>query len=136
MPFICPLCNKNGSLVISHSIELPADLTSGSDELTLQVVACDKCEFRGAAVYTESRRGRGESWHHYCFAAPNDALKALAALIDTCLTPADRNCSCSAHHTVGSRDLHGRWTPPIPIEARKTFPMRIASENPWWRFWR
>lgn len=138
MGFACPLCKKKRSLVISHSIELPAAayVSPDTDELSLQVVACDACGFRGAAVYKESRRGKGESWHHYCFAVPTDEVGALAALIDSCPARSDRNCSCSAHKTIGRRDIDRRWTPPIPIDALKTFPMQSASEGPWWRFWR
>ena len=138
MSYKCPLCKKNGSLVISHSIELPAAayVSPDTDELSLQVVACDACGFRGAAVYKESRRGAGEAWHHYCFAVATDAVSTLAALIDSCPARADRDCSCAAHATIGRCDRERRWTPPIPVDAPNTFPMRLARGAPWWRLWR
>src|SRR5512146_3227338 len=117
MSFICPLCDTSGTLEITHSIHLPGHLLSWCDELALQVVACSSCGFRGAAVYEESRRGGGDSYHHYCFHAPGEALDALARRISRCPRPDNHRCFCLAHLSIGRRTflLFGQWAPPIPI---------------------
>jgi hypothetical protein len=121
--FLCPLCD-NAALDISCAIELPPELTSG-DELTLQVVSCGWCSFRGAAICEDSRRGslQSEFWRHYCFAAPPESLDNLSRLIESCPKPSKRRCSCAGHLTIGRRDDLGRWDPPVPT-ASKTFPMK------------
>ena len=125
--FVCPLC-AHASLEIKCAIELPPELGSG-DELTLQVVSCGPCSFRGAAVYEESRQGslRSESGHHFCFAAPADALDNLERLIDSCSRKGKRRCQCPAHLTIGRRDDRGRWSPPVPIAGSTTFPMKRSA---------
>lgn len=132
MEFICPRCrNQSGSFRISHSIELPARLSPGNDELSLQVVACGACGFRGAAVYEESRRGGldSESWRHYCVAAPADKLNTLARLIERCPARGKWWCFCPAHLMIGRQTffLFGRWKPPVPLDASETFPMRVPK---------
>lgn len=125
--FVCPLCD-HASLNINCGIELPPELGSG-DELTLQVVSCSWCSFRGAAIYEESRQGSisSESCHHYCFAAPADALTNLQRLIESCPQRRKRRCRCSAHLTIGCRDESGRWMPPLPITGSKQFQMKQES---------
>ena len=81
MAFTCPACTMAASLVVSHSIELDPDLRDGSDELTLQAVACGQCGFRAAAVYEASRRGGGESVHHYCFVISAEDRKRLVEVV-------------------------------------------------------
>jgi hypothetical protein len=58
MSFVGPECHAN-SLAITQSIELPPD--GRSDEISLQIVACQACGFAGTAVYEESRRGALDS---------------------------------------------------------------------------
>ena len=120
MAFVCPMC-KERSLDITHSIELPPERY---DELTLQVVGCNACGFRGAAIYEESRQGSSDRWHHSCFAAPAEVLDALAALIESCPKQSERNCSCDALKTIGRRDPSGKWVPPVPVDSRDALPMK------------
>ena len=54
MGFLCPKC-LDYSLNIVEKLELPPD--SRSDEITLQIIKCEKCSFEGVAVYEEARRG-------------------------------------------------------------------------------
>ena len=125
--FICPLCD-HASLGIKSAIELPADLGSG-DELTLQVVRCGRCSFRGAAIYEESRHGSltSESRQHDCFAAPVNALTELERLIASCPRRSKARCSCAAHLAIGRRDELGQWTPPVPITGAKRFAMKRSQ---------
>ena len=64
MAFTCPECGFPKALKIVLSITLPPD--SRSDDIIVQTVQCDLCQFRAAAVYEESRRGGfdSESWEH------------------------------------------------------------------------
>ena len=55
MAFLCPACDAAGGLKITRRLELPPD--SRSDEITLQIVRCRRCNFEGLAIYEESRRG-------------------------------------------------------------------------------
>lgn len=123
--FICPICDRE-SLAIGCGIELPPDLTDGSDELTLSLVRCLLCSFSGSAIYEESRRGSlsSEDWNHDCVAAPPDALGTLAALILSCPDRKKWRCSCPAHFEIALRDPSGHWVPPVPISGPKRFPIR------------
>jgi len=125
MNFECPACGA-GSLAITCSIELPAELSSGSDELTLQTVACGICSFRGIAIYEESRRGSSENVHHHCFAAAISEVDALSALVARCPARSRPRCSCEAHQLVGSQYAQGRWHPASQTVEGETFPMLIA----------
>lgn len=60
--FICPAC-KEKSLAIIKSLDLGPD--KRSDEVAIQCVECQNCEFKGIAIYEESRRGASESINHY-----------------------------------------------------------------------
>ena len=59
MAFVCPECHMPGALRITVSLQLPAD--SRSDDIALQIVECAHCQFKGIAIYEESRRGPLES---------------------------------------------------------------------------
>jgi hypothetical protein len=110
MPFACPNCGTPSSLRITSSIELPPD--SRSDEIALQIVACARCGFRGAAVYEESRRGSldSEAVDHRGYRVPAESLNSLIAQIGACPDPANRGCGCESHRTLGRTDDAGRWS--------------------------
>jgi len=108
MPFLCPRCSTR-SLDITSQIELPPD--SRSDEITLQIVECSRCNFAGIAVYQESRRGAldSESIDHTGHHVSADDLKALKRTIRQCPKPGNRRCKCPAHSALSSQDASGRW---------------------------
>jgi len=108
MAFVCPDCDA-AALTVRQSIELPAD--SRSDEITLQLVRCTACGFRGAAVYEESRRGAldDECWDHTGYRLSDDHRRALAEAILACPDPSDAHCDCDSHQRLGQRDETGRW---------------------------
>lgn len=60
--------------MITESTELgPGD---DDDERSLQLIACP-CGLAGAAIYRESRRGSGESWHHDGYALDADGIAMI-----------------------------------------------------------
>lgn len=108
MSFLCPKCSTK-SLEITSKIELPPD--SRSDEITLQIVECSRCNFAGIAVYEESRRGAlgSDSFDHTGCHVSADDLKSLRGTISQCPRPNNWRCQCSAHSVLGSKDASGRW---------------------------
>ena len=62
MSFVCPEC-RGASLEIGPRMQLPSD--SRSDDIAVQVLQCARCDFRGVAIYEESRRGASDSWQHF-----------------------------------------------------------------------
>ncbi len=123
MAFVCPKCGNSQALKIELSMTLPPD--SRSDDIILQIVRCDRCQFSGAAVYEESRRGASESWDHRGYIISENALKQLSALITGCPNQRDKNCRCPAHQKLGKEDQHGRWIMPESFSWENSFPMRI-----------
>jgi hypothetical protein len=125
MPFRCPQCKSPGSLDIAASIELPPD--SRSDEISLQVVACSDCQFRGLAVYEESRRGAidSESWNHIGYWVSPDAVASVLKAIRSCPTPRNAKCKCPAHTSLGKKDVRGVWRGLLEMERSHTFSMRM-----------
>lgn len=121
MPFVCPSCLLT-TLDIVHKIELPPD--SRSDEIALQVVECTNCDFAGAAVYEESRRGASELWDHTGYRCDKSSLQKLRHLIRTCPRPKDRKCRCAAHNTLAEQSASGRWVAPDGFI--EPFPLRIG----------
>lgn len=125
MPISCPECSSEASLAVVRRIELPPD--SRSDEITLELLACGACEFRGAAVYQESRRGAldSESWEYHGYQMEPAALARLERSIASCPASGDRRCDCQAHQDLGRQDPSGRWQPPADFGER--FPLDIIS---------
>ena len=109
MSFRCPECSNPSSLKIKKSIELPPD--SRSDEITLQLVNCTNCSFRGIAVYEESRRGRlgEESFNHIGYYTDDQSFERLDTLIKNCPIPKNKKCDCDSHQQLGSRNQSGRF---------------------------
>jgi len=80
-------------------LELPPD--GMSDEATLQVVECERCNARFGAVYEESRRGRSELWHHFFVLSERASVDALERIMRACPTPTDAECACRVHLALG-----------------------------------
>ena len=108
MPFFCPDC-ETSNLAIWLSIELPPD--SWWDEISLQIVECSRCGFKGAAIYQESRRGSldSEAVKHVGLKLDQQHLKARIEAISACPAPNDIKCKCPAHLTLGETDESGGW---------------------------
>jgi hypothetical protein len=108
MSFICPDCSGK-RLRIASSLELAPD--SWWDEITLQVLKCSDCRFRGAAVYEESRRGAldSEAWNHRGHRLPEALMRILVEDIAACPEPRNADCRCAAHQKWGRTDATGRW---------------------------
>jgi hypothetical protein len=128
MGFICPECLTPGALQITRALHLPAD--SRSDDITLQVVACDLCGFRAVAVYEESRRGslNSESWEHIGYRVGRDVLDQINDAMQQCLHPDDDHCACTVHQALGRTDANGRWQRPDGVEPQGIFPMQLITK--------
>ena len=76
MAFQCPSCG-GPKLEITFSLELPP--SGDDDEITLQTLKCAACDFRGVAVYRESRHGSldSESWQHDGYPIGDAELEGL-----------------------------------------------------------
>lgn len=123
MSFICPDC-AGKRLRIASSLELPPD--SRWDEITLQVVECPECGFRGAAVYEESRRGAldSEVWNHRGHRLAAAPLQTLIEDVAACPEPGNSACPCATHQKWGRTDATGQW-PGLPQTAGD-FPLTLA----------
>lgn len=124
MSFVCPNCQRSDSLQITHKLELPPD--GRSDEISLQIVACGKCAFRGMAVYEESRRGATESWHHDGRLMAVADVDLLTKDISQCPQPGNSRCDCQTHQFYGRTNESGVWF--FPFQATGSFNM-IWSER-------
>jgi hypothetical protein len=124
MTFTCPECLASSALVITNSITLAPD--SRSDDIILQVVRCQRCNFRGAAIYEESRRGSldSESWEHRGYRIAEEALANLVRMIKSCPSKKDPDCACSSHRALGKKNEFGRWQAPFEINWERSFPIR------------
>jgi Zn ribbon nucleic-acid-binding protein len=127
MSFKCPQCKTQDSLEITTSIELPSDRRS--DEISLQVVGCSACKFRGLAVYEESRRGvlESESWNHIGYWVSPDAIESILMVIQSCPDRHNPQCRCLAHSSLGQKDVYGMWSGLLELERGHTFALRLAS---------
>ena len=123
MGFQCPSCSSRRSLEIISRIELPPD--ARSDEITLQIVKCQHCDFTAVAIYEESHRGAldSEVFDHYGYALDQKELKGLKALIKQCPEPKNRRCSCDSHRSLRRKDSSGRWIRPGFNKEQRTFRM-------------
>ncbi|MCP4537424.1 MAG: hypothetical protein GY832_09790 [Chloroflexi bacterium] len=125
MSFLCPECSTHRSLQIKAKIELSPD--SRSDEITLQIIECSRCRFAGIAVYEESRRGAldSDSFSHVGYRVSAKDLGMLKRTIEQCPEPNKRHCKCSAHQTLGGKDVGGRWNGLQKIEYGEIFELRL-----------
>jgi len=110
MTFKCPECIQAHTLRIQSSIELPAD--NRSDEITLQTLLCTNCNFKGIAIYEESRRGAldAESYSDFGYQTDPKSYTQLKNFIKNCPQPSNKNCACETHKKLGSQNTSGRWT--------------------------
>lgn len=122
----CPNCYSKGSLRIVQAITLPPD--SRSDDILVQMVVCDACNFQGGAIYEESRRGAidAESWVHTGYRINHLQLSVLKALMDGCNDPTNPRCRCQVHSLLGNKDRYGRWRIPAGFSTSQTFSMTLA----------
>ncbi len=130
MPFVCPACSAP-SLEITRSIDLGS--TPIWDELALQVVGCNRCGFRGVAVYEESRRGALDQdiRHHTGYWLDPDRVEAVEAMIASCPNPDDHRCACLAHRRLITLDARtGSWVGIAGLGWVDDFPMERAQSNP------
>ncbi len=125
MSFRCPQCKSVDSLKISSAIELPPDRLS--QEITLQVVACQECGFRGLSVYEETRYGgKGEDgWVHTGYWVSSDAVESVEAAIASCPQPNNPRCTCQAHTELSQRNISEIWRGLLEMERSHTFLMRL-----------
>lgn len=126
MAFRCPQCLTRDSLEIAWALELPPD--SLSEEISLQVVTCGVCKFRGLAVYEESRRGDPEvdTWQHIGYWVSPDSVDSIIDAIHACPDPHNPHCRCEAHLSLARKDVRGVWHGLVEMERGHTFLMRLA----------
>ncbi len=124
MPFQCPECSTR-TLKITHKLELPPD--SRSDEITLQIVECSRCNFGAIAIYEESRRGalNDDSFDHTGYRIGADDLAALRKAIRACPRPTNHRCTCATHRKLGARSESGRWNGLSGVRRESAFGMRL-----------
>ncbi|MEW5868738.1 MAG: hypothetical protein AB1894_05630 [Chloroflexota bacterium] len=125
MPFRCPQCKTRDTLDIVTAIELPRDRSS--QEIALQVVACEACSFRGLAVYQEGRGStpESESWQHVGYWVSPDAVESVQQAIESCPDRHNPACDCPAHTSLGQKDVHGMWNGLLELHTGHTFAMRL-----------
>ena len=123
MFYICPRCLGQGTLEINQSIHLPPD--NRSDDVVVQILDCQSCQYRGGAIYQESRRGGldTESWEHLGYVVNKVQLDALAALIAGCNDQQNPACPCQVHVLLGAADFNGRWCLPSGFDRQRSFTM-------------
>lgn len=126
MPFRCPQCKSIDTLEITASIDLPPDRRS--TDISLQVVVCSACNFRGLAVYEECRSGgpSGEEGQHIGYWVSPDAVDLVLQAIASCPSPHNDRCTCQAHTELSNRDVSSVWRGLIEIERGHTFLMRLC----------
>lgn len=95
MDYKCPECELRMGLRIGPVIVLPAD--ERDDEVSLQLVDCDRCDFRAVAVYRENRRGADEVWNFDGYAVPVELRAELESAISSCPAPQNPRCGCAGH---------------------------------------
>ena len=123
MGFHCPKCEAQKSMDIVSRLEMPPD--ARSDEISLQIVKCNRCKFEAVAIYEESHRGAldSDAFDHYGYTIDQKQLKELKALIRQCPEPKNRRCSCDTHTTLKRKDSYGRWIRPGFTKDQRTFNM-------------
>lgn len=124
MSLFCPQCAER-TLEIESFLELPPD--NRSDEITVQIIGCQRCGFAGVAVYEESRRGAldRELGDHAGYHVDEAELESLREKLASCPAPADPRCGCAAHREIGRRDAAGRWQGMASITLSERFTIEI-----------
>ncbi len=123
MAFQCPSCG-GPKLEITFSLELPP--SGDDDEITLQTLKCATCDFRGVAVYRESRHGSldSESWQHDGYPIGDVELEGLYEALLTCPAPRNKRCQCSTHISFAQQN----WVSPVQlgVDGTQRFEMRLV----------
>jgi hypothetical protein len=125
MPFRCPQCHQPDSLQITDSIDLSPD--RHQDEIVLQVVGCSACNFRGLAVYAESRHASldRDDFEHTGYWVSPDAISNILTAINACPEPRNPHCKCAVHTRLGEKDVYGTWSGLLELKQAHTFSMRL-----------
>ena len=125
MGFLCPDCTRE-TLRIIKKIELPSD--SRSDEISLQVIQCNKCGLLGVAIYEESRRGSliSESYSHIGYLLPEEIMDAVIQAIEKCPDVRNTRCKCSSHKYFHKLDGDKRWSWINNQSPLKSFQMNLS----------
>ena len=126
MGLICPACSLD-SLKITSKIELPPN--ERSDEVTLQLIECNKCGFQGVAVYKESRRGKIDSatFSHRGYTASSEFLNKVRKMIDQCPDPNNAKCRCKTHRHFNDLYRAGNWEWLEEQSKHKSFEIRYKA---------
>jgi hypothetical protein len=124
--FRCPQCLTPEGLEIEAAMELPPDRQT--EEITLQVIGCRVCGFRGLAVYEEARGSfHGvESFKHIGYWVSADAVESVSKAIINCPDAHNRLCECASHTALGQKNLNGEWRGLLEMQHGHTFLMRMA----------
>jgi hypothetical protein len=69
--FTCDAC-KAKTLAIVLAVDIEPD--DDSDEARGQILRCTACAAGALGYYEESRRGSGESWHHWAYLVGDDVI--------------------------------------------------------------
>lgn len=95
MDYKCPECGIRLVLQVQSAIVLPAD--DRDDEVSLQLVECDHCDYQAVAVYRENRRGAEEAWSFEGHAVPAELRAELESAVSSCPEPKNPRCGCAGH---------------------------------------
>ena len=99
MPYTCPQCSKDDSLIVTAMIELLPD--EWSDEIEVEIVECSCCRFRGVAVDEESRRVPWIGVHPpRGLPRGGRGIRGVERRDQTLPDPANRGCTCPSHRSV------------------------------------
>lgn len=120
----CPKCNQK-KMIISSNLELPGD--SRSDEISLQILECLNCDFKGIGVYEESRRGAidSDSYDHRGYIVNEETLQFFREKIKQCTQPRNTKCECNAHRHFYKLNMHGRWSFLDEVKIKNSFNIFI-----------
>ena len=124
----CPDCGGRGTVISSGGIELPAD--DFWDEISLTLISCTACDFRGAVVGAESR-GHGtlddDTLTTEGHRLGRSSWESIHALIKRCPCPANPRCECRAHQELDAKVVWGTWGRFQGYETEGRFEIRLAG---------
>jgi hypothetical protein len=125
MSFKCPQCGDPDSLEIVASIQLPKEQCI--NEVTLQVVECNSCQFGALAVYEEKRHSPMDTrdWKHVGYLVQENELQAVKQAILECPERLNPDCRCPVHARLGLCDVSGEWVGLDGIDMSRPFVMRM-----------
>ncbi len=126
MSFTCYQCNDPQSLEITVSIQLYKGRCA--NEITLQLVECQYCEFVGIAVYEEGRLGASDTrtWKHTGYRLDPKDLVIIKEMILDCPDRLNPACECPVHLRLCACDGSGDWIGLKGFNLYDKFPMRMS----------